>query len=221
MKYLLILLGLILSIAACRPVRHLYQDPRDGIVYGYVKIKEYYWMTENMRYNMEGSVYNSANPDSSFGRFYDGYQAMEVCPEGWELASMEHWHDLEEKLGVSEDSIYVEDVYKGKEVGKLKSKLYWEEKGTDRYRLNIVPAGVEVLPGDIDYYYMKSTFIWTSTTLQTESGFIRTGLKYHKVINDNQGIVSVVKFQDNAKMSCRCVKPVPKKKRKKKRQNNQ
>ena len=43
-------------------------DPRDGERYGYVEIRGLYWMTENMRYNVEGSKLNPDNPSPLYGR---------------------------------------------------------------------------------------------------------------------------------------------------------
>ncbi len=100
--YPLILLFAILSASACQ--NSIYQsakasktflDSRDGERYSYVEIDDLYWMTENIRYNVEGSKLNPDNPSPLYGRLYNWKQATKACPEGWRLSTNWDWMSLE------------------------------------------------------------------------------------------------------------------------------
>ena len=95
-----IFLVTLIAYQSSKSVVKTFKDPRDGQKYGYIQLDDYYWMTENMRYNIEGSVWNEHNPDTIFGRLYDGHQALKVCPKGWKLTSTLDWFYLEKMLGI-------------------------------------------------------------------------------------------------------------------------
>jgi len=65
-----------------------FEDARDGNVYGFIKLGELYWMTENLRFEEKGSV---CVRECDQIRFYD-YRFLDgVCPEGWRLPVVEEW----------------------------------------------------------------------------------------------------------------------------------
>ena len=69
----------------------IYVDLRDGQTYPYIQFNEVYWMTENIRYNVSGSKYNPANPDSTYGRLYTWYQAQEACQTAYQALATTVW----------------------------------------------------------------------------------------------------------------------------------
>ena len=85
-----------------------FTDTRDSNVYGYLKIGNYTWMTENMRYYIKDQYYYSCEKylgcvatsyaDSvdffKTGLTYRDTVLDRVCPTGWHVPSREEWKDL-------------------------------------------------------------------------------------------------------------------------------
>ncbi|GBU21018.1 hypothetical protein R80B4_00906 [Fibrobacteres bacterium R8-0-B4] len=117
-------------------------DARDGKVYRTVKIGRRTWMAENLNYKPEKGVSSCLNGKGAncekFGRLYDWYTAMAVCPAGWYLPSFEEWDRLVVDIG-------------GPDVAgrKLKAASGWvgeggsRGKGTDDYGFAALPGGGE------------------------------------------------------------------------------
>lgn len=119
-----------------------FTDARDDREYGWVKIGEQTWMSENLKYlplvlpenppvetlygygddNMWVNGYDGTNIEEAmatdnfkkYGCLYAFHTAQEVCPGGWHLPSDEEWQELEKELGmpVSELNTF---VYRGEE----------------------------------------------------------------------------------------------------------
>ena len=82
-----------------------FTDSRDSNVYGYLKIGNYFWMAENMRYTVGDAFcdsYLKCNASShqdtlsyfDIGLSYRASVKDSVCPDGWHLPSKEEWLDL-------------------------------------------------------------------------------------------------------------------------------
>ena len=102
-----------------------YTDVRDGNTYGWVRIGDLEWMTENLKYQVGGLPYYECTYDvfganypvavrsqlintdfeadyETYGNFYTWQEAVESCPEGWRLPTDEDWKNLERALGMSQ-----------------------------------------------------------------------------------------------------------------------
>jgi hypothetical protein len=110
-------------------------DERDGQSYRTVDIGEQTWMAENLNYASESSkCYNdSLEYCDLYGRLYSWADAMEVCPSGWHLPSLDEWKILFTYAGGVDVS-----------ASKLRSSYDWECyncEGTDDYGFSVLPAG--------------------------------------------------------------------------------
>ena len=178
-------------------------DPRDGERYGYVEIKNRYWMTENMRYNVEGSKLNPDNPSPLYGRLYNWEQAMKACPDGWRLAANLDWIFLESILIPNDDTLMALNTVRGNNAKILKSKRYWNPPGTDSLKMNIVPAG--------DYAFErfdnlgKVAGFWTSES-DLRGGYFAEYFAYYRIFTDKRKGIFYNVQDKKIYYSCRCVK---------------
>ena len=217
MKLLLLLL-IIVVISGCNTT-NVFVDSRDGQRYKYVAIKERYWMTENMRYNIEGSRYNTNNPDTIYGRLYTWDQAMLACPEGWKLPSTYAWMSLEDFFIKKTKDIIGMKKFRGNNVKILKSRKDWSTPGTDSLKLNILPAGIATDYGGFNQLG-KGTFFWTSSPHLVNGQSLEGFADFRYIHNDSLGVYYDVHGTDNHYMSCRCVQIIPKEERKNRKCSN-
>lgn len=210
---LLILLMSVITINACSRTK-VFVDERDGQHYKYVIIKTRYWMTENMRYNVEGSKYNPKNPDTIYGRLYNWNQAMAACPKGWKLPSTYAWMSIEDFFIPKTEDVIQMRKYRGKNVKILKSKKDWKTPGTDSLKLNILPAGIATGYDGFSQLGI-GTFFWTSSPHLVNGQSLDGFAKFRYIHNDSLGVYYDVHGKDNHYMSCRCVQVIPKDNRKK------
>ena len=119
-------------------------DERDGKTYKTVTIGTQTWMAENLNYEADFSFCYNNKPENcaKYGRLYIWEAAMNSCPAGWGLPSLEEFLLLVANVG-------------GREVaGKvLKSTDGWKDggNGTDDFGFSALPAG---------YMYNDSTFYY-------------------------------------------------------------
>ena len=119
-------------------------DERDGKTYKTVVIGKQTWMAENLNYESRYSYCyeDKAENCAKYGRLYTWSAALESCPAGWGLPSLEEFQILLAAVG-------------GQAIaGKvLKSTEGWKDggNGTDDYGFSALPAG---------YRYDDTTFLY-------------------------------------------------------------
>ena len=130
-------------------------DERDGKTYKTVVIGKQTWMAENLNYEMRSSFCYEDKPENcaKYGRLYTWDAAMEACPSGWGLPSLEEFQALVAAVG-------------GYSVaGKaLKSTEGWKDggNGTDDYGFSALPAGY--MYDDTTFFYMgEKTNFWSTS----------------------------------------------------------
>lgn len=150
-KHILFLFLAIASLCACEDdakIPHItpvasgtFTDSRDGNEYGWIRIGDLEWMTENLRYgepyyekeyggifaDLDGYAQPVVAVDRNFdfeadlqanGNFYTWEEACEYAPEGWRLATDDDWKNLEMALGLSASEAD-EEGWRGEYVGEL------------------------------------------------------------------------------------------------------
>lgn len=199
-KNIIFFLGVVLCCSCMNDnASSSFTDPRDGEVYTTVKIGTQVWMAENLRYNVEGSYLNPANPDKKYGRLYTWEQAMQACPSGWYLPSDAEWKILEIYLGLSVAE--ADEEKRGVHGNALKSQSNWAENGngTDSSGFSALPAGcLYAYNGTFDGLGRYANF-WSSTETESDAVWYR---------NLYSGSLGVFRYY-NSKfhgLSCRCLK---------------
>ena len=109
-------------------------DERDGKTYKTVTIGKQTWMAENLNYKTRYSFCynNKAENCDKYGRLYTWHAAMDACPAGWGLPSLEEFQVLVATVGGLSTAGKV-----------LKSTEGWKDggNGTDDYGFSALPAG--------------------------------------------------------------------------------
>jgi uncharacterized protein (TIGR02145 family) len=176
-----------------------FTDARDGEVYSTAVIGLQCWMTENMRFEMQGDLVNPMNPSNNYGRLYTHSQALTVCPVGWHLPLDSEWSTLERFLGMSQtESEFVGSNRGNSEAGSLKSTSGWSDlNGSNDFGFNAFPAGSNN-NGNFQNLGDNARF-WSKTESGTSSAYSR--VFFH---NTQQ----IARFRDNVTFSysCRCLK---------------
>ena len=135
-------------------------DPRDGQEYKTVTIGKQTWMAENLNYETANSYCyeNHINNCRLFGRLYEWKNALNACPVGFHLPTLQEWETLFESIGGLE--------FAG---NALKSIGEWEMgwpyhsgKGTDAYGFGALPAGFRNDNGTFTAKRLYAEF-WSST----------------------------------------------------------
>ena len=150
-------------------------DDRDGDKYGWVEIGSQTWMTENLRYDAEGSFCYEESKSNCFryGRLYTWAAAVGksekecgpgkdcplpslvrgVCPSGWRLPSREDYEILFDAVGGMEIA--------GK---RLKASYEWEDaqENDGAYSFEILPGGYSDDPPS-SLGQGKEVHYWTSS----------------------------------------------------------
>lgn len=72
-----------------------------GKEYRTVKINNLIWMAENMSLLVKDSWFYQDNAlyGTNYGRLYTWQAAMDACPAGWKLPSLQEWAEMIDALG--------------------------------------------------------------------------------------------------------------------------
>ncbi len=84
--------------------RGTFIDKIENQEYGWERIGDQIWMTENLNYEAPFRMRNMYRQEGyymEYGRLYDWYIANKVCPAGWHLPSDMEWQKMERFLGMA------------------------------------------------------------------------------------------------------------------------
>ncbi len=114
-RVFVLLTGLFLSFQSLSQAEYTFSDgtftdSRDGQTYKTINFKlvkaggatvERTWFAENLNYNVKGSYCYKDEPAycEKFGRLYNYKEAIEGCPEGWHLPTIDEWINLFDHFG--------------------------------------------------------------------------------------------------------------------------
>ncbi len=155
----------------------------DGNSYNSVVINNIEWMTSNLRVthyndgtpiifaptnkdwsNRQRDSYCWVNNDSTLRSTYGAYYnygvvtTEKLCPDGWHIATKEEWGDSL--------MFYIRDMLKDSITEtNLRSKtewVYYNLKGNDKYKLNLLPSGYRDEKGRVDDFGTATGF-WMGT----------------------------------------------------------
>jgi uncharacterized protein (TIGR02145 family)/uncharacterized repeat protein (TIGR02543 family) len=174
-----------------------------GETYKTVVIGSQTWMARNLNYNVEGSkcYENKESYCDTYGRLYDWYAAIAVCPEGWHLPSDDEWGALIQYVNPS-CSLTNDCANAGT---KLKSASGWNigGNGTDYYGFAALPGGHGNSDGFSNVGYFGS---WWSAT-EDDAGYYAylRDMSYYEVVYRSHygkyGLSSVRCLQDNSSVA--------------------
>jgi uncharacterized protein (TIGR02145 family) len=175
----------------------LFMDMRDSAEYGWTKIGDQIWMSENLNYRpSSGSYcYDATYSGSSvncnyYGRLYtwDALMAGElssdsagpgpkgICPEGWHVPSDGEWEMLAEFIaGQNALTDRNQDDWPG--VGgflKANSNLWSSGSFSDEYGFGALPGGYRNSDKGGFYNESYNGYYWTATEPDNESAYRRS-----------------------------------------------
>jgi uncharacterized protein (TIGR02145 family) len=146
-------------------------DKRDGKEYGWVKIGEQVWMSENLNYELPNSYCHDDNPKNceKYGRLYKWNEACNVCPEGWELPDSSDWRTLEKYVEWNTPLVGYNDYG---DYGNLLLQLQTEDGWTSGNNATgfsaLLAGGLEVFSNGSFYVKGSSTQWWSSSERKKE-----------------------------------------------------
>ena len=142
-----------------------FTDPRDGQVYGTVKLAGRWWMAQNLNYDTPGSwcYANDLSECSEMGRLYTNAAARNACPPGWHLPTDDEWQTLEAYLG-----IHLEDINTRGLRGINAGYLLTSKEGIG---FNALFAGYMNTRSKMFYSLNQSTYFWTSSFDKSEGNY--------------------------------------------------
>jgi uncharacterized protein (TIGR02145 family) len=137
------LLALVFTFNACsNGDEHDESDNNSGSCdindYKIVKIGEQTWMAENLNCDVSNSkCYDNKSANcNKYGRLYDWWTAITVCPLGWRLPSNDDWEQLINYIENDKGCTRCTAKY-------LKAKSGWQKDGNgqDAYGFSALPSG--------------------------------------------------------------------------------
>lgn len=185
MKYIVLLFWISIFCAACSEddnnrvmpsvspdAEGTWTDPRDGVVYHWVRYGGLDWLCENMRgQNSAGSAVTAeevvvgTEDFLKYGYLYDFTAANSLGIDGWRLPSDEDWKNLEICLGMTEEEAGLVG-WRGQFVGTL---LMQDSTGTG---LELFCGGyAHDLGGFGTRRYQVDGIYWSSTPDASQEGY--------------------------------------------------
>ncbi|MEN8118815.1 MAG: FISUMP domain-containing protein [Bacteroidota bacterium] len=152
-----------------------FKDPRDGNIYGIVRISGQVWMSENLNFQMPGATcygYSKSNGDS-LGRLYTWDAAVEACPEGWHLPTDDEWKIMEKNLGMNE-------ILLDRSSFRNAPKMYNAAITNGSSGLNLEKSGWRGANGKF-YHLNKRGVYWTASINRQNEGWFRF-IDEHKAV---------------------------------------
>jgi uncharacterized protein (TIGR02145 family) len=189
-------------------------DKRDEKLYKYIQIGEQFWLADNMAWVPEKLcpadedcgfwAANNGGQDSvtitskndnykQYGVLYNFDQAMNACPEGWEIPTSYDWQELFD---------YMKDQGYTKNAGKaLKAVDGWEEggNGTDAFGFNALPTGYR------DYVSREIINSGTGTLFWSETANAGEGIHARSLDSDSDESGGYAAYRSDG-CTVRCVK---------------
>ena len=181
-------------------------DERNKKTYRYVAMGDLIWMAENLNFKIEDSwCYDDKKANcKKFGRLYTYDAAMNACPDGWHLPSLNEWKNLFSVVeGKRIDDLGL-GIMKSKVAKKLKSTNGWSDwfengtrsgNGDDVYGFAALPAGTRTMHDDFNALG-EYAFFWTSTEYHTAYDPKYTQLDDTEGLSEHANHISFVNKSD-------------------------
>lgn len=193
----------------------VFTDPRDGREYWCTRVGDTEWFRDNLAYAGSGiSIYDDCSDLAGiFGIYYNWNEAMEACPEGWRLASLDDWAKAAKVAGAEDaDSFASLASVAGAFMGDIKFNQeamweYWPNvKITNKLRLDITPCGYVILDteGDKNKFQgmLEYASFWTSDSKDDDLAY------YRYFYEDKADIMLGSGSKESFGASVRCVRDV-------------
>jgi len=162
--------------------RGKFVDNRDGKEYGWVKIGEQVWMSENLNYDIPSSRCYNDNPQNceKYGRLYMWNEASLACPQGWILPDSSDWAALKKYI---EWNTLLEDHYSevsdfGYLLLRMQSNNDWTGfGGNNATGFSALAGGYMNSFSNNRFYSMGGvTLWWSSSETKKDEGVIIQGM---------------------------------------------
>lgn len=168
-------------------------DTRDCKRYRTVEIGSSVWLAQNLDYDTEDDESMCVDDDEAkcdkYGRLYTWQTAVDVCPDGWVLASKT---DFDELLEVA-----LGEKTKAASLVSANASV-WEGVGEDVLGFSALPAGYDASNTDIEVGYGAN--FWTSSAAEENAYYLH-------ILQDGGLDASIMAdFPQFFALSVRCVK---------------
>jgi uncharacterized protein (TIGR02145 family) len=166
LKMTIMVLLAVFLLPACKTVDEV-PDHANGVRFdeaatATVQIGEQTWMAENLKVTVDsaGNLLQAVAYDfdeslaERYGRLYTHAEALQACPPGWRLPTMQDWQVMFDRLGGIAAA-----------GGKLKTVDYWQEPNvgaTNSSGFSALPAGGAGAANQFDGLGFAAHF-WSST----------------------------------------------------------
>lgn len=148
-----------------------FTDSRDGQIYNTVTIGSQTWMATNLNYNYYGSYCydNDVANCAAYGRLYTWEAAVNSCPLGWRLPSINDFEQLINAVDPSFGYGHTDKASSSIAGNYLKSQMGWN--GVDALGFGALPGGYRYASGDF-HFVGNSAYYWTSAPINKSAFYI-------------------------------------------------